>query len=226
MITLIEQRLVKCSHKTCGKGPDEHPDGKCPDKTKRKYSPSHPCVRITGKEHDPKKRRKSAEIFQKVDSGVNVILITNAGSESINLQSAEHFVFFDLPWSYGDYLQLIGRMIRIGSMHGSVLAHHFIARRIDGSKTIDDHVLKGLKNKKKLADKVAGENLQGALEFQVEGDATQDALLSLKEASKGVVRTSKRLPPQAGGKEAPPVVREPEEPEEKQASRINISDLM
>lgn len=178
MITLIEERLKQ-------------------DKVK--------CVRITGKESDPKKRRKAAEQFQDPNSGVNVILITSAGSESINLQAAQHFVFFDLPWSYGDYLQLVGRMIRIGSSHTTVVAHHFLGRRIDGTQTIDHHVHKSLKAKKKLADKVAGENLQGALEFSTaegEKDAVLDAVAELAKASKGKPRNPKRLPVKPG-KERP-----------------------
>lgn len=179
MITLIEERLKK-------------------DKVK--------CVRITGKENDPKKRREAAKRFQDPESGVNVILITSAGSESINLQAAQHFVFFDLPWSYGDYLQLIGRMIRIGSAHVTVVAHHFLGRRIDGTQTIDHHVHKSLKAKKKLADKVAGENLQGALEFATlkgkEQDAVLDAVAELAKAAKGKPRNPKRLPVKPG-KERP-----------------------
>ena len=187
------------------------------------------CVRITGKETDPKKRRKSAETFQKSDSGVDVILITSAGSESINLQSAEHFVFFDLPWSYGDYLQIIGRMIRIGSLHGTVMAHHFLGRRVSGKQTIDHHILKALKVKKKLADKVAGENLKGAFEFQDGGDATRDALFMLRDEAKGGKRTEKRLPAKAGTKEAPkppPEPEKPREPEEKAwIGAIDFSDV-
>lgn len=187
------------------------------------------CVRITGKETDPKKRRKSAETFQKADSGVDVILITSAGSESINLQSAEHFVFFDLPWSYGDYLQIIGRMIRIGSLHGTVMAHHFLGRRVSGKQTIDHHILKALKVKKKLADKVAGENLKGAFEFQDGGDATRDALFMLRDEAKGGKRTEKRLPAKAGTKEAPkppPEPEKPREPEEKAwIGAIDFSDV-
>lgn len=184
------------------------------------------CVRITGKETDPKKRRKSAEVFQDPKSGVDVILITSAGSESINLQAAEHFVFFDLPWSYGDYLQLIGRMIRIGSSHLTVIAHHFLGRRTNGKQTIDHHILKALKAKKKLADKVAGENLKGALEFQ-EGDATLDALAAMKEEAKGTKRNEKRLPPKPGAKpKANPAVEKPIEPEEKQyMGSIDFSDV-
>jgi SNF2 family DNA or RNA helicase len=156
------------------------------EKEKIKYT------RITGKESDPKIREKNKNLFQDPKSDVNVIMITNAGAESVNLQAAENFIFFDLPWSYGDYLQLVGRMIRIGSKHETVTAHHFLGRKIDGKKTIDHHILKALKSKKKLADKVAGENLQGAFEFK-DGDATMDAINLIREESGGKKMT-KRLP--------------------------------
>jgi SNF2 family DNA or RNA helicase len=138
MISLVENRLDECKIKN---------------------------TRITGKEKDPKLRQRNREEFQNHESDTNVILITTAGSESLNLQSAKHFVFLDLPWSWGDYVQLIGRMIRIGSTHDVVIAHHYLARRGDGKKTIDHHVLKALRSKKNLADKVAGANLQGGLQF-------------------------------------------------------------
>jgi len=140
-----------------------------------------PFVRITGKESDPRYREKVKNQFQDMKSGVNVILITTAGSESINLHSAQHFVFMDLPWSWGDYVQLTGRMVRIGSSHDTVLAHHFLGRKRDGGKTIDHHVLKALRSKKKLADKVAGESLKGGLVFTgSEGDSVRDILEQIK----------------------------------------------
>lgn len=138
------------------------------------------CTRITGKETNPKVREKNKNTFQDMNSGVNVILITTAGSESLNLRSAEHLAILDLPWSWGDYLQLIGRAIRIGSLHQIVVAHHFIARRQNEAKTIDHHVLKALRSKKRLADRVAGENLQDGLKFT--GDVVQDVLADLRES--------------------------------------------
>jgi len=137
-------------------------------------------VRITGKENDPKLREASKNKFQDMKSGVNVILITTAGAESLNLQSAEHFVFIDLPWSWGDYLQLIGRMIRIGSSHITVVAHHFLARKRDGKKTIDHNVYKALREKKKLADKVAGDALIDGLNFN-DKDVIKDVLSMMKQ---------------------------------------------
>jgi len=136
-------------------------------------------VRITGKETDPKYRQSAREKFQDPDSSINVILITMAGSESLNLQAAEHFIFLDLPWSYGDYLQLIGRMIRIGSNHYTVVAHHFLGKRKNGENTIDHHVLKALQSKKKLADKVSGDSLKDGLKLDSQ-DAVQDILQSFR----------------------------------------------
>lgn len=123
------------------------------------------CVRITGKEN-AKEREKNKKAFQNRRSGINVILITTAGSESINLQAAEHLVFIDLPYSFGDYVQLTGRMVRIGSQHKVVVATHLMGIKRNGKRTIDHHVLKILRKKKKLADKVAGEALKDGLEIQ------------------------------------------------------------
>jgi len=139
-------------------------------------------VRITGKENDPKLREASKNRFQDTKSGINVILITTAGAESLNLQSAEHFVFIDLPWSWGDYIQLIGRMIRIGSSHTTVVAHHFLARKKNGKKTIDHNVYKALRDKKKLADKVAGDALKGGLEFDSD-DVVKNVMSMMRQGS-------------------------------------------
>ncbi len=141
------------------------------------------CVRITGKENKVSQRERSKLLFQDTESNVNVVLITTAGSESINLQSAEHMIFVDSPWSYGDLDQLIGRMIRIGSQHQMVVATHLIARRQNGDKTMDDYVIKTLKKKKSLFDKVAGESLKGGLEF-TKSDSPMDIFNSMKNDKK------------------------------------------
>jgi SNF2 family DNA or RNA helicase len=111
-------------------------------------------VRITGSE-DPKARQKAASTFQDAQSGFDIVLITTAAAEAINLQSASAIVFFDSPWSGGDFIQLIGRMIRIGSKHTNVLAYHLVAR---GS--IDVRVMEVLRGKMKLIGSVMGERIQ------------------------------------------------------------------
>jgi len=113
-------------------------------------------------------RKRAQQVFQDRGSGVNVIIITEAGGVGINLQMARAFIFYDMPWTWGDYVQILGRMIRIGSPHKGVIAYHLIAERPhdEGSrKTIDHHVLKLLRKKKKFIDQVLGEGLEGGLEF-------------------------------------------------------------
>lgn len=117
--------------------------------------------RITGPDSDAK-RKESQDLFQNVNSGVNVILITSAASEAINLQSAKALVFYDTPFSAGEYLQILGRMIRLGSKHDRCFAIHLVSR---GS--IDQRVVKILGKKMALFESVLGKRIKG------EGDITE-----------------------------------------------------
>lgn len=122
-------------------------------------------ARITGKEKDAD-RRRAQQAFQDLDNPVRVMFITDAGSEAINLQAASAMIFYDAPWSWGNYVQIIGRMIRIGSPHKGVLVYHLVSERPgDKPDTIDGYVLKMLRRKKNLIDRVIGEAAVGALEF-------------------------------------------------------------
>jgi SNF2 family DNA or RNA helicase len=141
-------------------------------------------VRITGKESDAE-RQKAQKAFQNLDSPTKVVFITDAGSEAINLQAAKALIFFNSPWSWGAYLQILGRMIRIGSPHKGVLVYHLVASRQgygddDDGGTIDEHVLRLLRSKKNLIDKVLGEAAVGALEFTSEDSTTLELIRSLK----------------------------------------------
>lgn len=141
-------------------------------------------VRITGVEKDTA-RRKAQEAFQKLDGDVRVIFISDAGSEAINLQMAGAMIFFDSPWSWGNYVQLLGRMIRIGSPHQNVLAVHLVAER-PGKKgkqreTLDHMTIAKLRKKKGLIDQVIGEAAVGALRFERGDSDFRDLVNSLKE---------------------------------------------
>jgi len=186
------------------------------------------CTRITGKEAKAADREKAKALFQDPRSGVNVILITEAGSESINLQAAEHFVLMDSPWSWGTYLQLIGRMIRIGSKHGMVVASHLVGVRKDGRKTIDHYVIKKLKTKKALADKVAGEGLKDGLEFVPQDDAME--LVSMikagREGGPKPAALSVKAKAPAGGKSPKKTPsRAQEDPPGGKAAIVDLGDL-
>lgn len=137
-------------------------------------------VRVTGKESD-KLRQINRDAFQDFKSDVRVIFITDAGSEAINLQSASAIIFYDAPWSWGNYAQLLGRPLRIGSIHDTVIAFHLISERPRGKyknrKTIDHHVLTLLQSKKSLVESVLGTTPVGALDFGGSDKATHRELL-------------------------------------------------
>lgn len=127
---------------------------------------------ITGKVVDTKKnpaRTNAMKAFQDPDSGIQVIFISDAGSESINLQVAKCMIFYNSPWSWGNYVQLLGRPIRIGSPHQHVVAIHLVAelpgKPNRSKKTIDHYTLKILQSKKDLIEQVLGATAKGALEF-------------------------------------------------------------
>lgn len=116
------------------------------------------AVRITGAE-SLAQRMEAQRLFQDHNSGYDKIFITMAAGEAINLQSASTIVFYDSPWSAGDYLQILGRMIRIGSMYQRVQALHLVA-----ANTVDARVQEVLHRKMKLLNAVLGQRLKGEKE--------------------------------------------------------------
>jgi len=116
-------------------------------------------VRVTGSENTYQ-RDAARRAFTETDD-TRVIFLTMAGAEGINLQQARVMVFFDLPWSAGDLLQLVGRMIRIGSPHQSVYAVNLIAEGPFGEATIDKHVSDTLSKKMGYIEGALGARLLG-----------------------------------------------------------------
>lgn len=117
-------------------------------------------VRITGKE-DEYEREASKVAFN--DGRAQVLLMTKAGQRGLNLQRAGHFFFFDLPWSWGIYRQLVGRMKRTGSHYERVGVYRMLARLHpdvlnigESPDTIDHYTLDVVQSKKQLADTIQG----------------------------------------------------------------------
>lgn len=116
------------------------------------------AVRITGDENGAQREAAKAA-FQNPDSDVKVVCITMAGSDAINLQAAKAIIFYDTPFSAGDYLQILGRMIRIGSIHDAVYAIHLVAK--GAKKTVDHRIMEILNSKMDLLEAVLGKRLKG-----------------------------------------------------------------
>lgn len=145
------------------------------------------CVRITGKE-DEDERKAAQDIFQDHKSDVPVVWITTAGSDAINLQAAKAIIFYDTPFSAGDLLQCLGRMIRIGSIHDRVFALHLVTE-----DSIDERVMDIVDGKMGLLEAVLGKRIKGddddGDELIQSDKGSIDALFdSLKTAARGLLR--------------------------------------
>lgn len=73
--------------------------------------------------------REAARLRFQTAPDYNVMLVTDAGGEALDLQAAGVLVFYDLPWSHGNFMQVLGRARRFGSKHPNVLAILLVASR-------------------------------------------------------------------------------------------------
>jgi SNF2 family DNA or RNA helicase len=125
-------------------------------------------ARVTGSETEDQ-RKSGQDAFQDPTSDTRIMCITAAGTEAINLQAARATIFYDTPWSGGEYIQSVGRMIRIGSVHDRCYAVHLVTR---GS--VDVRVMEVLSRKMKLIESVIGKRIQGEEDGDVEILADND----------------------------------------------------
>jgi len=127
-------------------------------------------TKITGDVTSSQDRTKAQHRFME-DPNCRIMLITNAGSASLNLQAAGVIIFYDTPWSYGDLVQIIGRAQRIGSIQ-----EHVVLLHLANKGTIDMRVLNRVADKKDLSDEVIGDTALGALDFTTTEDKIIDSL--------------------------------------------------
>jgi len=114
-------------------------------------------LKITG-DVDNRTREDYKKLFN-TSPDHNIMIINNAAKEGINLQSSGYLIFYDLPFSYGDFLQIIGRIHRIGSTHTNIFLLYMVCRGTVDEKTYD--ILAG---KKELFDKILGDSAVGAIQ--------------------------------------------------------------
>ena len=67
---------------------------------------------VTGK-ISQKKRRAVEDAIQPRD----IVLITSAGTESINLQKANNLIFYEIPFPLREFIQACGRITRTNSTY-------------------------------------------------------------------------------------------------------------
>lgn len=122
------------------------------------------CVRITGKESTEQREESRSRFMSDGLHRCNLLLMTRAGLKAINLQKGGHLIFFDMPWSYGNYRQAVGRIKRTGSMHKTVgvyrmlgVLHPTVASLVGGEMTIDHYTRDTVMKKKVLFNAVTGD---------------------------------------------------------------------
>lgn len=114
-------------------------------------------LRITGDENETE-RARNKRLFQDPDSGHNLIVINAAGIEGVNLQQAAHMICINLPWSWGDLIQLCGRMVRMASPHSMCTLHVLVSKG-----TVDEYVINTLKSKKGVFEAILGSSHSSGL---------------------------------------------------------------
>ena len=114
------------------------------------------CTKITGDVKAQDRENNKYNFNNKEDC--NIIIINSAAKEAINLQSSGYLIFYDLPFSYGDFLQIIGRIHRIGSKHSNIFLFYLMCK-----DSIDEKTLSILTKKKDLFDSVLGDSAVGAI---------------------------------------------------------------
>lgn len=82
----------------------------------------------------------------------SIVIITKAGTASINLQAANNLIFYNIPWSTGDTIQAIGRITRMDTEYDT--QHVYFLEAID---TIDTYRRKTVESKVDLITMIFGE---------------------------------------------------------------------
>lgn len=91
-----------------------------------------PYKEISGKTSD-KDCKKIMEWFNESPEN-KVVILTSAGAQSINLQSTDSMIFYDLPYTCGGLQQALGRIIRLGSKYDKFYMYVIVSEN-----TIDEY---------------------------------------------------------------------------------------
>ena len=61
-------------------------------------------------------QKQREKVEEQIDKGT-VVLVTQAGTESINLQKANTVIFYDIPFAIQTFIQMVGRVTRMDSKY-------------------------------------------------------------------------------------------------------------
>ena len=121
------------------------------DRELQKWNPVLVHGEIKGEE-----RARRVQKF-KTDESVRLLIATEAFSEGLNLEEANIVVHFDLPYSYGKYVQRNGRIARL-TQQKPMMVYNLIAR-----KSMDEKVARIIANKQDLSEMLLGRDVREML---------------------------------------------------------------
>lgn len=61
-------------------------------------------------------QKQREKVEEQIDTGT-IVLLTQAGTESINLQKANTVIFYDIPFAIQTFIQMVGRVTRMDSKY-------------------------------------------------------------------------------------------------------------
>lgn len=96
-----------------------------------------------------KNMRKNTKVWFNESPQGKALIITRAGGQSLNLQSCPNLVFYECPQNPGLFIQVIGRIVRIGSKYSEFNIHF-----ITVEDTIDAYKFEYMSQNKELFAKV------------------------------------------------------------------------
>ena len=82
----------------------------------------------------------------------SIVLMTKAGTQSINLQAANNIIFYTLPWDCGSLIQAVGRITRSDTIFDT--QHVYF---LESSDTIDTYRRLLIESKLSMITSVFGE---------------------------------------------------------------------
>ena len=134
----------------------------------------------------PQKDRVAIEDL--IEPGV-VVLVTKAGTRSINLQLANSVVFYDIPFAVGDFIQMVGRVARMDS--GFDIQNIYL---LEAFGTIDTYKRMRVQDNASLINEVLGgnENLPVDL-LTLDLDALQELRKKLLWSTQSASRASRKV---------------------------------
>lgn len=101
----------------------------------------------------------------------DIVIITQAGTESINLQAADTIILYNVPFSIKVFIQLVGRVTRVDTKHSKQFIHF-----IEAVGTIDTYRRMNIYKHSDLINQLFGEIETLPVELTVIDNAMQQKL--------------------------------------------------